>query len=236
MSTLVGVWGGCGRVPGGILRSGAIAHIKLTSCRSGVRTCFSKTHAVTPVTCQEPCCRRFGWASGSFRSFPLAPAPVPRAVVAVGAAGGPVATVGPRLPGSAPAGPPLRPPLPGRLCQAAPVGPRLSGRQAAGVALAFLRDPRDPHGLPGGLDAPCAAVHRQPLQAVADRAVPGAGGGRTYAAARWRGAAPASRAVTDAVMRPPPDGAPARNGPWVLGYRRRRGRRQERRSERRGSA
>ena len=54
--------GARGAAPGGRLPegppSGAIAHIKLTTCRWGVSTAVSETHAVTPVTCRGPCCRR----------------------------------------------------------------------------------------------------------------------------------------------------------------------------------
>ena len=48
----------CGAGPGTGRISSAIAHIKLTCCRGGVSSTVLKTHAVTPVTCQSPCC---GW-------------------------------------------------------------------------------------------------------------------------------------------------------------------------------
>lgn len=80
VSGLVGVWGGSREVPRAaspttpalVSRApwdasgvGAIAHIKLTCCRSAVRTRVSKTHAVTPVTRQGPCCSARRWVIGA---------------------------------------------------------------------------------------------------------------------------------------------------------------------------
>lgn len=64
MSGLVGVWGGVSDRLCEHCGGGAIAHIKLTSCRGVVSATVSKTHTVTPVTRRGGCWVRYPCAIG----------------------------------------------------------------------------------------------------------------------------------------------------------------------------
>lgn len=64
VSGLVGVWGGVSDRLCEPCEGGAIAHIKLTSCRGVVSATVSKTHAVTPVTRHGGCWVRHPCAIG----------------------------------------------------------------------------------------------------------------------------------------------------------------------------
>lgn len=64
VSGLVGVWGGVSDRPCEHCGGGAIAHIKLTSCRGVVSATVSKTHTVTPVTRRGGCWVRHPCAIG----------------------------------------------------------------------------------------------------------------------------------------------------------------------------
>lgn len=68
VSGLVGVWGGVSDRLCGHCEGGAIAHIKLISCRGVVSATVPKTHTVTPVTRHGGCWIRRRCANGGVAS------------------------------------------------------------------------------------------------------------------------------------------------------------------------